>query len=658
MDASVRSTGRPRARLAPRETHPSSTPTASSSDGLVKRWGTTTALAGATFDIGPGVTGLLGANGAGKTTLLGHGPRPAPARRGHASGARPRPRRRPGPRCGPASATRPSTTCCPPDMRAHDLVRHIAEIHGLPRRDATARASDALCQVGLGEERFRPVGTMSTGQRQRVKLAQAIAHDPRSGAARRAHRRPRPGAARRHARPHPPRRHRVRHRRRAVVAPARRGRAGVRRRRHPRRTARSPPPAASTSCTGDRRLVVELVDRLGRRHARLAAAGSVAVDGAASCARRADAARRRHRPSTTSCATPWRPRASAPQPRRDAADPGRHLPGGRPVTDPRGTAVRRRRHPADGRRHAAELGRAARVEPPASSTAATAPTTGRASAHAAPCAASSPDRPAGAGHPPAGVGQDPADPVDRHRLRAGHRVHRHHRRSSRTRRAAPSATAAASRPTASTTASSPSALIVFVAFVAPEALCTDRRNRHARPVPGVAADPHDLPAVEGGRRRHRAVVRHARPAAADDDRLRPERPRPRRDRRLPRARRAGHRRRRWRSRCCRRCCRSPSRAPPTRKWAATAATIVILLGTGVVSDSSSRRATRRATLLLRPAADAVRAGAAHLRRPGATSRRYARDVVDADAGRGLPRAGPSLLRRFVWWRYQRIEVTR
>src|SRR5262249_14361374 len=47
-----------------------------------------------------------------------------------------------------------------------------------PHRDATARASDALYQVGLGEERFRPIGTMSTGQRQRVKLAMAIAHDP------------------------------------------------------------------------------------------------------------------------------------------------------------------------------------------------------------------------------------------------------------------------------------------------------------------------------------------------------------------------------------------------------------------------------------------------------------------------------------------------
>ena len=72
----------------------------------------------------------------------------------------------------------PEHDALPPDVTAIDLVRHIAEIHGLPFREATGRASDALYQVGLGEERFRPVGTFSTGQRQRVKLAQAIVHDP------------------------------------------------------------------------------------------------------------------------------------------------------------------------------------------------------------------------------------------------------------------------------------------------------------------------------------------------------------------------------------------------------------------------------------------------------------------------------------------------
>ena len=145
--------------------------------GLSRRFGGTTALDGATFTIGPGITGLLGANGAGKTTLLGlmlglHQPDDGRLR---VLGLDPS-------HAGPAVRGRigysPEHHRLPPDTRAHDLVRHIAQIHGLPRRDATNRASDALWAVGLGEERFRPVGTMSTGQRQRVKLAQAIAHDP------------------------------------------------------------------------------------------------------------------------------------------------------------------------------------------------------------------------------------------------------------------------------------------------------------------------------------------------------------------------------------------------------------------------------------------------------------------------------------------------
>ncbi len=145
---------------------------------LVKRWdNNTTALDGVTFTIRPGITGLLGSNGAGKTTLMGmvlglHHPTEGslrvlgldPSAAGHEVRAR--------------VGYSPELHTLPDDMRAHDLVRHIAEVHGIPRREATARASDVLWQVGLGEERFRPIGTMSTGQRQRVKLAQAIAHDP------------------------------------------------------------------------------------------------------------------------------------------------------------------------------------------------------------------------------------------------------------------------------------------------------------------------------------------------------------------------------------------------------------------------------------------------------------------------------------------------
>jgi ABC-2 type transport system ATP-binding protein len=146
--------------------------------GLVKSWGATSVLTGLDFVVGRGVTGLLGSNGAGKTTLLGmilglHRP---DAGELDVFGLDPSTA---GPEVRALLGYSPEHHTLPPDVRAHDLVRHIAELHGLPHRDATNRASDALWAVGLGEERFRPIGTMSTGQRQRVKLAQAIAHDPR-----------------------------------------------------------------------------------------------------------------------------------------------------------------------------------------------------------------------------------------------------------------------------------------------------------------------------------------------------------------------------------------------------------------------------------------------------------------------------------------------
>ena len=145
--------------------------------GVTKRYRSTLAVVGLDVDIGHGITGLLGPNGAGKTTfislvlglrtrdageltVLGHDPATAGidvrARIGFA----------------------PEHHNLPPDVHAADLVRHLGELHGLPRRAAIQRANDALWQVGLGEERFRPIGTMSTGQRQRVKLAGAIVHDP------------------------------------------------------------------------------------------------------------------------------------------------------------------------------------------------------------------------------------------------------------------------------------------------------------------------------------------------------------------------------------------------------------------------------------------------------------------------------------------------
>ena len=144
---------------------------------LTKRFGERVALDAVDISIDRGVTGLLGANGAGKTTLLRLVLGLAHPDAGLISVFDRDPRAQ-------AAEVRaligwsPEHDSLPPDVRAQDLVRHLAEVHGLPPRAALGRASDALTEVGLSEERFRPIGTMSTGQKQRVKLATAIAHDP------------------------------------------------------------------------------------------------------------------------------------------------------------------------------------------------------------------------------------------------------------------------------------------------------------------------------------------------------------------------------------------------------------------------------------------------------------------------------------------------
>lgn len=148
-----------------------------SARGVQKSYGSNHVLQGLSCDVGRGVTGLLGPNGAGKSTFMGLilGLRPRQGGDLNVLGVDPD---QSGPELRARLGYAPEHHDLPGDVQAADLVRHIAQLHGMPRRAATERSSDALWQVGLGEERFRPIGTMSTGQRQRVKMAQAIAHDP------------------------------------------------------------------------------------------------------------------------------------------------------------------------------------------------------------------------------------------------------------------------------------------------------------------------------------------------------------------------------------------------------------------------------------------------------------------------------------------------
>ncbi|MFI5843409.1 ABC transporter ATP-binding protein [Catenuloplanes sp. NPDC051500] len=139
--------------------------------------GRVTALSDLTLSVGPGVVGLVGANGAGKSTLIKLllGLMPPTSGSLRVLGMDPTTqaadvRKRVG--------YMPENDCLPPELSAAEFVTHLGRISGLPRTAARERASEALRHVGLYEERYRQIGGYSTGMKQRVKLAQALVHDP------------------------------------------------------------------------------------------------------------------------------------------------------------------------------------------------------------------------------------------------------------------------------------------------------------------------------------------------------------------------------------------------------------------------------------------------------------------------------------------------
>ena len=145
-------------------------------DRLTKQYGSIVALNEVSFGITDGITGILGENGAGKSTaikiLLGL-LRPT-------SGAATILGQNAFDNIGVRARVgyMPEHDCLPSQVSAAEFLTHMAEVSGLPPASARTRAADTLRHVGLFEERYRAIGGYSTGMKQRVKLGQALVHDP------------------------------------------------------------------------------------------------------------------------------------------------------------------------------------------------------------------------------------------------------------------------------------------------------------------------------------------------------------------------------------------------------------------------------------------------------------------------------------------------
>lgn len=144
---------------------------------VVVQYGQITALDHLSLDICPGVVGLLGPNGAGKSTFIKTVLGLVAPQGGSVTVAGLDPRT-------DIMSVRdivgymPEHDCLIDSMTGAEMVAYMGRISGMSKRDAVPRSHEMLDFVGVGEERYRPIGSYSTGMKQRVKLAQAIVHDP------------------------------------------------------------------------------------------------------------------------------------------------------------------------------------------------------------------------------------------------------------------------------------------------------------------------------------------------------------------------------------------------------------------------------------------------------------------------------------------------
>jgi len=141
-------------------------------------YGKVKALEGVNLDLPQGAIGLLGPNGAGKSTLIrillgflspdkGEGRVLGYDIRDQQSMLR------------RYVGYMPEDDCSIPGLDAVSFTSYLGELSGMPRQEAMKRAHEVLFYVGLEESRYRNVETYSAGMKQRLKLAQAIVHDPK-----------------------------------------------------------------------------------------------------------------------------------------------------------------------------------------------------------------------------------------------------------------------------------------------------------------------------------------------------------------------------------------------------------------------------------------------------------------------------------------------
>ena len=145
---------------------------------LTKRYDSVLALDALSLELQPGIIGLVGSNGAGKSTflriLLG-----LIAPTGGSAQVLGFDTRADVFELRKYLGYLPEHDCLPPDATASEFVAHMGRLSGLPPAAARERAAETQRHVGLHEERYRHIAGYSTGMKQRVKLAQALVHDPK-----------------------------------------------------------------------------------------------------------------------------------------------------------------------------------------------------------------------------------------------------------------------------------------------------------------------------------------------------------------------------------------------------------------------------------------------------------------------------------------------